>query len=74
MHGCTDFGGTPVFKKVCIFSGNANPALAQEIAQVLEMPLGQVRVSRFSDGETFCEIHENVRGVDSTSSSRPARR
>src|SRR3954462_3425118 len=54
-----------VFKKVCIFSGNANPALAQEIAHVLEMPLGQVRVSRFSDGETFCEIRENVRGVDS---------
>ena len=53
-----------MFKKVCIFSGNANPALAQEIAQVLEMPLGQCRVSRFSDGETFCEIHENVRGVD----------
>ena len=53
-----------MFKKVCIFSGNANPALAQEIAQVLEMPLGQCRVSRFSDGETFCEIRENVRGVD----------
>jgi ribose-phosphate pyrophosphokinase len=53
-----------LFKKVCIFSGNANPALAQEIAQVLEMPLGQCRVSRFSDGETFCEIRENVRGVD----------
>jgi ribose-phosphate pyrophosphokinase len=53
-----------VFKKVCIFSGNANPALAQEIGQVLEMPLGQCRVSRFSDGETFCEIRENVRGVD----------
>ncbi len=54
-----------MFKKVCIFSGNANPALAQEIAQVLEMPLGQCRVSRFSDGETFCELRENVRGVDS---------
>jgi len=54
-----------VFKKVCIFSGNANPALAQEIAQVLEMPLGQCRVSRFSDGETFCELREDLRGVDS---------
>jgi ribose-phosphate pyrophosphokinase len=53
-----------VFKKVCIFSGNANPALAQEIGLVLEMPLGHCRVSRFSDGETFCEIKENVRGVD----------
>jgi len=53
-----------VFRKVCIFSGNANPALAQEIAKTLEIPLGQIRVSRFSDGETFCEIQENVRGVD----------
>jgi ribose-phosphate pyrophosphokinase len=53
-----------VFKKVCIFSGNANPALAKEIADFLEMPLGKCRVSRFSDGETFCEIGENVRGVD----------
>jgi ribose-phosphate pyrophosphokinase len=38
--------------------------LAQEIAQVLGSPLGEVRVSRFSDGETFCEIKENVRGLD----------
>lgn len=53
-----------MFKKVCVFSGNANPALAQEIATGLDVPLGQCRVSRFSDGETFCEIRENVRGVD----------
>jgi len=53
-----------VFGKVSILSGNANPALAQEIAAFLELPLGQCRVSRFSDGETFCEIQENVRGVD----------
>ncbi len=54
-----------MFRKVCIFSGNANPALAQEIVKFLEIPLGQIRVSRFSDGETFCEVQENVRGVDS---------
>ena len=53
-----------VFGKVSIISGNANPALAQEIARFLELPLGKCRVSRFSDGETFCEIQENVRGVD----------
>jgi ribose-phosphate pyrophosphokinase len=53
-----------VFKRVAIFSGNANPALAQEICQVLDYPLGKARVSRFSDGETFCVIEENVRGVD----------
>ena len=53
-----------MLKKICVFSGNANPALAQEIADGLQVPLGQARVSRFSDGETFCEIRENVRGVD----------
>jgi ribose-phosphate pyrophosphokinase len=51
-------------KKVSIFSGNASSALTQEICQVLELSLGKSRVSRFSDGETFCVIQENVRGVD----------
>jgi ribose-phosphate pyrophosphokinase len=53
-----------VFKKVCLFSGNANPALATAIAQYLETPVGKCRVTRFSDGESFVEIGENVRGVD----------
>ena len=53
-----------MFKRVAIFSGNANPVLAQEICQVLDYPLGKAKVSRFSDGETFCVIEENVRGVD----------
>ena len=53
-----------MFKKLCIFTGNANPALAAEIAHVLQTPLGTARVTSFSDGETFCEIKENVRGVD----------
>ena len=53
-----------VFSKVCIFSGNANPALAKEIVGFLGLQLGQIRVARFSDGESFCEIQENVRGVD----------
>src|SRR4029079_3907721 len=53
-----------VFKRVAIFSGNANTALTQEICQALEFPLGKSKVSRFSDGETFCVIQENVRGVD----------
>ena len=51
-------------KRFCLFTGNANPALATEIAKVLDTPLGEARVSRFSDGETFCEIRENVRGRD----------
>jgi len=51
-------------KRVCLFSGNANSALAAEIARELGTPLAEARVSRFSDGETFCEIKENVRGLD----------
>ncbi|HEY3237600.1 MAG TPA: ribose-phosphate pyrophosphokinase [Polyangiaceae bacterium] len=51
-------------KRLCLFTGNANPALAAEIARVLDTPLGEARVSRFSDGETFCEVRENVRGLD----------
>lgn len=53
-----------MFKSICIFSGNANKPLAQAIAQNLEVPLGRARVTNFSDGETFVEIQENVRGVD----------
>lgn len=53
-----------MFKRVSIFSGNANPQLSAEICQHLELPVGKSKVSRFSDGETFCEIQENVRGVD----------
>lgn len=51
-------------KKVSIFSGNASSALTQEICLALELSPGKSRVSRFSDGETFCVIQENVRGVD----------
>src|SRR3954469_5310228 len=53
-----------MFKRVSIFSGNANPALTTEICQALEFPLGKSKVSRFSDGETFVVIQENGRGVD----------
>jgi len=47
-----------------IFSGNANPALAEEIVSYLDCPLGRARVTQFSDGETYAVIQENVRGVD----------
>jgi ribose-phosphate pyrophosphokinase len=53
-----------VFKKVCILQGNAHPELADAIANFLETPLGKSKITRFSDGESFCEIGENVRGVD----------
>jgi ribose-phosphate pyrophosphokinase len=51
-------------KRFCLFSGNANPELAAEIARVLDTPLGEARVTQFSDAETFIEIRENVRGLD----------
>jgi ribose-phosphate pyrophosphokinase len=47
-----------------LFSGNANRALAEEIAQYLHVPLADVEVSRFSDGEVFVQVNENVRGAD----------
>ncbi len=53
-----------MFKSISIFSGSANQPLATQIADYLELPLGRARVARFSDGEIFAEIQENVRGVD----------
>jgi len=47
-----------------IFSGNANPKLAQDIARHLNMPLGKVSVDTFSDSEIMVELLENVRGKD----------
>ena len=47
-----------------LFSGNANPALGQEIAAHLGVELGQASVSRFSDGEVTVEIQQNVRARD----------
>ena len=49
---------------VMLFSGNANPILAADIARNLNMPLGKINVDRFSDGEIMVEIAENVRGRD----------
>ncbi len=49
---------------MAVFTGNANPALAQEIARHLTMPLGRAYVGRFSDGEVTVELMENVRGRD----------
>ncbi len=47
-----------------IFTGNANPAIAEEICNYLDMPLGAAEVKQFSDGEISIEIGENVRGAD----------
>ena len=47
-----------------LFTGNANPVLAQEIATNLGVELGAADVGRFSDGEVTVEIHQNVRARD----------
>lgn len=47
-----------------LFTGNANPLLAQAVAEFLDTPLGSVSVGRFSDGEINVEITDNVRGRD----------
>ena len=56
--------GDNVFKELKIFTGNANPALAQEICDHLSVPLAKASVKSFSDGEIMVEIKENVRGRD----------
>ncbi len=47
-----------------VFTGNANPELAQKVASRLYLSLGKADVGRFSDGETAVELNENVRGKD----------
>ncbi|MDR1035915.1 MAG: ribose-phosphate pyrophosphokinase [Deltaproteobacteria bacterium] len=49
---------------IVVFSGNSNKALALEICEALWQPLGKAQVRRFSDGEIFIELGENVRGRD----------
>jgi ribose-phosphate pyrophosphokinase len=47
-----------------IFSGSAHPALAKEIAEQLDLPLGSARLHRFPDSEVSFQIDENIRGTD----------
>jgi ribose-phosphate pyrophosphokinase len=47
-----------------VFSGNAHPSLAKEICTELGVPIGEVQVGRFPDGEVKLQVQENVRGAD----------
>jgi len=51
-------------EKLALFTGNANPALAHEMARDLRLPVGRASVGRFSDGEVNVEIMDNIRGRD----------
>jgi len=52
------------FDNLMVFTGSANPKLAQSVARQLNIQLGKATVSQFSDGEVMVELLENVRGKD----------
>jgi ribose-phosphate pyrophosphokinase len=52
------------FKDIKLFAGNANPELAHEISKILDIPVSKTVIKRFSDGEIWVEITENVRQRD----------
>ena len=52
------------YDSLMVFTGNANPKLAEAVAQHLDITLGRASVGRFSDGEVMVELLENVRGKD----------
>src|SRR5947199_8218152 len=52
------------FERMRIFTGNANPKLAEAVCRHLNLSLGRAIVGRFSDGEVMIELLENVRGKD----------
>jgi ribose-phosphate pyrophosphokinase len=52
------------YERMRIFTGNANPGLAEAVCRHLNISLGRASVGKFSDGEVSVEILENVRGRD----------
>src|SRR5512134_2980464 len=54
----------PTLERLMLFTGNANPRLAQDVAKGLNLSLGRAIVGKFSDGEVMVELFENVRGKD----------
>jgi ribose-phosphate pyrophosphokinase len=51
-------------KRFKLFSGTANPRLAQLIGEHIGVKVGEVKMQRFADGEVYFQLLENVRGVD----------
>ncbi len=52
------------YDSLMVFTGNANPKLASDVARRLNISVGRASVGRFSDGESNVELLENVRGKD----------
>ncbi|HOE90797.1 MAG TPA: ribose-phosphate pyrophosphokinase [Candidatus Cloacimonadota bacterium] len=53
-----------MFSKLKLFTGNANPDLAKEVASFAGVPIGDAEVFKFSNDDTFVKINDNVRGTD----------
>jgi ribose-phosphate pyrophosphokinase len=51
-------------KRLLLFAGSGNPELSNEIAANLNLPLGDIKLSRFANGELYCRYGESVRGAD----------
>jgi ribose-phosphate pyrophosphokinase len=51
-------------KRLMLFAGRANPALAADIAEKLGVDLGPVDLKTFSNGEVYCRYEESIRGAD----------
>jgi ribose-phosphate pyrophosphokinase len=51
-------------RELRVFTGSAHPALGEAIARFLGIPLGRAHLARFSDGEIWFQIQDNVRGAD----------
>jgi ribose-phosphate pyrophosphokinase len=51
-------------RELKIFSGQANRPLAKAICSFLHLPLGEITLGKFPDGENFCKIEEDIRGRD----------
>ena len=64
-HGWTGAGRISVMSRdLRIFTGSAHPGLGEAIARSLGVPLGRAHLARFSDGEVWFQIQDNVRGAD----------
>ncbi|MCC6338769.1 MAG: ribose-phosphate diphosphokinase [Acidimicrobiia bacterium] len=51
-------------KRLMLFAGRGNPELSEEIAAHLKVPLGDVKLSSFANGEIYCRYGESIRGSD----------
>lgn len=56
--------GNGPLSRLRVFSGSANPSLSQEVCSYLGVELGKIKLKRFADGETYCQVQESIRGCD----------